>query len=105
MFKHYLYVLVDSIAITSLTSDSPDGSTLILNWQPPDSPNGDILNYIVRITQHSDGVRISEQNVSNTTYMATSFSESNLYHFGADNINSTLLLQEKEFPTMLVSHQ
>ncbi len=40
----------ESGAITSLTSDSPDGSTLVLNWQPPDSPNEDILNYTVRIT-------------------------------------------------------
>ncbi len=60
---------VESSAITSLTSDSPDGFTLILNWQPPNSPNGDILNYTVR---HSDGVRISEQNVSNTTFTTTS---------------------------------
>ncbi len=79
MFKHYLYVLVDSSAITSLTSHSPDGSTLILNWQPPDSPNGDILNYTVRVTRYSDGVRISEQNVIDTTFTATSLSESDLY--------------------------
>ncbi len=73
------YVLVESSAITSLTSDSPDGSTLILNWQPPNSPNGDILNYTVRITRHSDGVRISEENVMITTFTATSLSELDLY--------------------------
>ncbi len=66
----------ESSTVISPTSDSPDGSTLVLNWQPPDSPNGDILNYTVRITRHSDGVQISEQNVNNTTFTATSLSES-----------------------------
>ena len=93
----------ESSAITSLTSDSPDGTTLVLNWQPPDSPNGGILNYTVRITQHSDGVRISEENVSNTTFTATNLSESDI----SDNINSTakIVFQVKEFPIMLALHQ
>ena len=75
----FMYLYTDSSAITSLNSDSPDGSTLILNWEPPDSPNGDIHNYTVRVTRHSDGVRISEQNVMDTTFTATSLSESDLY--------------------------
>ncbi len=93
----------ESSAITSLTSDSPDGTTLVLNWQPPDSPNGGILNYTVRITQHSDGVRISKENVSNTTFTATNLSESDI----SDNINSTakIVFQVKEFPIMLAFHQ
>ena len=78
--------ITESSVVTSLTSDSPDGSTLVLNWQPPDSPNGDILNYTVRITRHSDGVRISEQNVSNTTFTETNLSELDL----PDNINSSV---------------
>ncbi len=74
----------ESSAVTNLTSDSPDGSTLVLNWQPPDSPNGDILNYTVRITRHSDGVRIREQNIMITTFTGTSLSESDI-SFVADN--------------------
>ena len=71
-----MLILAVSSAIRRLTSDSPDGSTLVLNWQPPDSPNGDILYYIVRITPHSDRVRISEQNILVTKYTATNLSES-----------------------------
>ncbi len=76
----YIHNSTESSAITSLTSDSLDGSTIVLNWQPPDSPNGDILNYTVRITQHSDGVRISEENVMITTFTAISLSKSDLYN-------------------------
>ena len=65
----------ESSAIRSLTSNLPDGSTLVLNWQPPDSPNGDILSYTVKITRHSDGVRTIEQNVMSTTFTTTSLSE------------------------------
>ncbi len=74
-----MLLLAVSSAITSLTSDSPDGSTLVLNWQPPDSPNGDILYYTVRISRHSDRVRISEKNILVTKYTATNLSESDLY--------------------------
>ncbi len=72
------YYFTESSAVTNLTSDSTDGSTLDINWQPPDSPNGDILNYTVRITRHSDEVRIREQNVMITTFTATSLSESDV---------------------------
>ncbi len=72
------YDFTESSAVTNLTSDSLDGSTLVLNWLPPDSPNGDILNYTVRITRHSDEVRIREQNVILTTFTGTSLSESDI---------------------------
>ncbi len=78
LILYYLYNFTESSAVTSLTSDSPDGSTLVLNWQPPDLPNGDILNYKVKITRHSDGARISEQNVMITTFTATNLRESDI---------------------------
>ncbi len=85
MVTFLFYNSTESSTVRSLTSDSPDGFTLVLNWQPPDSPNGDILNYIVRITQQSDGVRISEQDVRNITFTATNLSEFDL----SDNITSS----------------
>ena len=82
--------------------------SLVLNWQPPDSPSGDILNYFVRITLHSDEMRISEQNVIMTLFTATlaSFSESHIFLAIIITIYSySQFFQVQEFPTMSALHQ
>lgn len=71
-------VFLESSKVGSITVASPESTTLVLNWLPPSSPNGDILNYTVRITLYSIGERISEENTTAISYTASNLSESYL---------------------------
>jgi len=46
---------LESSAPVDITTIPPDGSTLILNWGPPVSPNGEILYYVVKIMLYGSG--------------------------------------------------
>ena len=46
--------------IGDIQKSSPSNITLVLSWEPPASPNGVILNYLVRIINLSDGRIVSE---------------------------------------------
>ncbi len=65
--------------VRNVDSETPDNTTLVLNWQPPDPTNGELLNYIVRITVNinSNDVIITQESVSETSFTATSFSKTN----------------------------
>ena len=55
--------------IGDVQTSSPSNTTLVLSWEPPASPNGVILNYLVRIIDLSDGRTVSEDSSVGT--MAT----------------------------------
>ena len=55
--------------IGDVQRSSSSNTTLILSWEPPASPNGVILNYLVRIINLSDGRIVSEDSLVGT--MAT----------------------------------
>ncbi len=59
-----------------MESETPDNTTLVLNWQPPGLTNADLLNYIVRITLNiNNDILITEESVTNTTFTATRLSK------------------------------
>ncbi len=58
--------------VKNVESETPDNTTLVLNWQPPDPTNGDILNYTVKIRVNDGDVIIT---VTNTTFTATNLSK------------------------------
>ena len=68
MNKHGDILFSGSTVVRSVASTSPDSSMLVLTWQPPALPNGDILYYTVRVTLHSTGERVTEGNATTTTY-------------------------------------
>lgn len=76
-FFFVVVTLGSSIVIINATSVTQDGSTLIITWQLQASPNGEILNVIVRIILYSNGQIIHEENVpaTVTTYTAFELSE------------------------------
>ena len=52
----------------NVNSSTPDSSTLVLTWKPPDPTNGKIIYYIVRFTSH--GKNTMEKNVTDTNSTA-----------------------------------
>ena len=64
-----------STAVRNVISQTPDNTTLVFTWQPPDTTNGDILHYIVRITFHKNNTVIVNETVMETE---TSFTADNL---------------------------
>ena len=63
----------------NINSETPDNSTLVLNWQPPEPTNGDILYYVVEVTQHENDNVIVEGNTTNTTFTATNLSKQSFF--------------------------
>ncbi len=62
--------------VRNVKSETPDNTTLVLNWQPPEPTNGDILNYTVRVTLNArNDVIIAERNATNTSFTATNLSK------------------------------
>ena len=61
---------VTNIMVTSLPLDD---STLLLDWQPPESPNGITLHYVVVISSE-DGY-FYEDNITGTSYNMTNLSK------------------------------
>ena len=91
--------ILGSTVVLRVTSVSPDSSTLVLTWQPPASPNGDILHYTVRVILHSNGERISQENTNTTTYTATDLSMNITTNIAAYSM-LMIMLQVLEFHTM-----
>ena len=54
---------------------SPDDSTLILEWIPPVSSNGIVLNYTVKILSFGSGQNILEANTTSTAFTASGLSK------------------------------
>ena len=55
--------------IGDVQKSSASNTTLVLSWEPPASPNGVILNYLVRIINLGNGRIVSEESSVGT--MAT----------------------------------
>ena len=65
--------ITESSPVTTVALDAVNSSTLVINWQPPSTPNGRILHYIVNIMSHGEGVSIRE-NTTTTTFTASKLS-------------------------------
>ena len=44
--------------VSDLQTNSPDDFTLVISWRPPTTPNGEIISYIVRIENLTDGTTL-----------------------------------------------
>ena len=55
--------------------EAPNNTTLTLSWQPPVSPNGEILYYIVEVSLLSNGEMIEEENISANTHTLSDLSK------------------------------
>ena len=69
MFSLFNHFTARPGRIGDVQKSSPSNTTLVLSWEPPASPNGVILNYLVRIINLSDGRIVSEDSLVST--MAT----------------------------------
>ena len=74
----YCYIILHafsgSLPVKNFTQTSPDNSTLLLEWMPPTTPNGVVLNYVVKIILISNGEIILEESISDTSYSASRLS-------------------------------
>ena len=64
---------IESTVVRDVALEAPENSTLSLSWTAPETTNGDILNYTVRIVQY-DGGHVLEENTTNATFTATNLS-------------------------------
>lgn len=62
-----------SSVVRDVTQGKLDDFTLVVTWQPPASPRGEIIFYTVRIVLYSSGHVIAEENTIDSSY-----TESNL---------------------------
>ena len=62
-----------SSAITNLQAESTDDTTLVISWEPPATPNGNILSYSVSIINLKDGSAVRQENTISTTITLTDF--------------------------------
>ena len=53
-----------SSAVTSLLADSTDDTTLVISWEPPATPNGNITSYSVSIINLKDGSAVRREFIS-----------------------------------------
>ena len=52
-----------SSEVTELQAESTDDSTLVISWEPPATPNGNILSYSVSIINLKDGSAVRLENI------------------------------------------
>ena len=71
--------MLESSPVRSVSSMSPDDSTLVLSWLPPSAPGDLISNYTVRIVLYSSGTRISHENTTSTSYAVFNLGEMIVY--------------------------
>ena len=69
-----------SRAVRNVIPETPDNTTLVLTWRPPNTINGDLLYYIVRITFHE-----------NNTVIVDDIVMTELMSFTADNLSKIQL--------------
>ena len=60
----FVSVNTGSSVITGLQQNSPNGTTLVLSWDPPANPNGNIQSYSVIITNLKDGSAVRQEMVT-----------------------------------------
>ena len=61
-----MYFSVSS-AVTNLQAESTDGTTLVISWEPPATPNGNIISYSVSIINLKDGSAVRQENTPTET--------------------------------------
>ena len=73
--------ITGSTVVRNVVSETPDNTTLILSWQPPEPTNGDILSYTVRISLDISNniIIIGEWSVMPTSFTASSLSKPDHY--------------------------
>ena len=57
--------------VQNLRKNSPNDTTLIISWEPPANPNGDILSYSVSIINLSDGSTVRDEETTSTSITQT----------------------------------
>ena len=62
--------------LNDLRANSPDNSTLVISWKPPNTPNGNIISYTVRIENLRDGTIL--RNIMDHSAAITNLTENGL---------------------------
>ena len=60
-------MLAGSSEVTTLQAESTSDTTLVISWEPPATPNGNILSYSVSIVNLKDGSAVRQENIETTT--------------------------------------
>ena len=68
--KIQLHIAVSSEVI-NLQTVSTNDDTLVISWEPPATPNGNILSYSVSIINLKDGTTVRQENTISTTITQT----------------------------------
>ena len=60
-----------SSEVTELQAESTDDATLVISWEPPATPNGNITSYSVSIINLKDGSAVRQESTISTTTTQT----------------------------------
>ena len=60
-----------SSEVTELQAESIDDTTLVISWEPPATPNGNITSYSVSMINLRDGSAVRQENTVSTTITQT----------------------------------
>ena len=74
-----------SSEVTNLQAESTDDTTLIISWEPPATPNGNILSYSVSVTNFKDGSVVRKENTTSSTITQIGLG---IIHFFVNNSSS-----------------
>ena len=55
---------IEASEVMNLQVESANNTTLVISWEPPATPNGNILSYSVSIINLKDGSAVRQENVS-----------------------------------------
>jgi hypothetical protein len=71
--------------VSSLQARSPNGTTLLISWEPPTTPNGAILNYSISINL-LDGSVVRQETILDTLLIETDLGEKNNSEMKHENL-------------------
>ena len=66
-----MFFVAVSSAVTNLLVESTDDTTLVISWEPPATPNGNILSYSVSIVNLKDDSAVRQENTISTSITQT----------------------------------
>ena len=58
-----LFLYIEASQVMNLQVKSANNTTLVISWEPPATPNGNILSYSVSIVNLKDGSAVRQGNV------------------------------------------
>ena len=72
-----IMLCVGSSEVTDLQVESTSDTNFIITWEPPATPNGNILSYSISISNLKDGSAVRQENIETTTITQTELGKLN----------------------------